>query len=72
MEFWYAKHQPSKRTSFLKDNSNIVEGPDGEQLKIYDDDDDDHAESLMMHNHQQDMARVVLEIECMLANSLVQ
>ena len=41
LEFWYAKHPPSKRASFNKDDCNVAGGPDGEQLKIYHDDDDD-------------------------------
>ena len=41
LEFCHAKHPPSKRTSFLKDDGNVAGGPDGEQLKIYHDDDDD-------------------------------
>ena len=29
LEFWYAKHPPSKRTSFLKDDGNVPGCPDG-------------------------------------------
>ena len=41
LEFWYAKHPPSKRGPFNKDDCNFAGGPDCEQLKIYHDDDDD-------------------------------
>ena len=42
LEFWYAKHPPSKRASFNKNDCNVAGGPDGEQLKIYHDEDDDN------------------------------
>ena len=44
LEFWYAKHPPSKRGPFNKDDCNFTGGPDGEQLKIYHDDDDEDAQ----------------------------
>ena len=53
----------------LKDDGNVAGGPDGEQLKIYHDDDDDNAQPPA---GPRGMARAVLEIEWMLANSLVQ